>query len=148
MANITIDRGHIRSRLIVEIATGTRPYSAIARDYDVTRQAIAEFAKRHHLAIADARAAAQDATAHLWVSQRTARLAEIQQTIEDIDQSIRTPTPDEDGNPVPAEDRAALYRLRLQAIRQAAEETGQLRDTAPVQTVEIRLNGVDLTALA
>jgi transposase-like protein len=132
-----LDRGRARLRLIHEIATGNHSYAALARQHGVTRSAISQFAARHQLAILDARQALDDDTAALWVSRRRDRLAEIQQTIEDLDAQL-------DAQP---EDRAQLWRLRLQAIRQAAEETGQLRDTAPVHTVEIRLNGVDLDQL-
>lgn len=132
-----LDRGRARLRLLHEIATGNHSYAALARQHGVTRSAISQFAARHQLAILDARQALDDDTAALWVSRRRDRLAEIQQTIEDIDVRL---TMD------PA-DRAPLLRLRLQALRQAAEETGQLRDTAPVHTVEIRLNGVDLDQL-
>jgi predicted transcriptional regulator len=132
-----LDRGHLRARLIREIAGRTESYAQIAHRWGVTRSAVSQFAARHALAIADARADLDDSTAHLWVTHREARLAEIQQTIEDLDARLaRDPA-----------DRAPLLRLRLQAIRQAAEETGQLRDTAPVHTVEIRLNGVDLDQL-
>lgn len=136
-----LDRGHERARLITAIATRSASYNQLARDRNVSRQAISAFAKRWALAISDARAAADDDAAHLWITRRTARLAEYQQTIEDIDQTLNSDT---EGQP---DDRAALLRIRLQALRQAAEETGQLRDTAPVQTVEIRLNGVDLSQL-
>lgn len=129
-----LDRGHTRARLIHEIATRTEPYTKIADRHGVTRSAISQFAARHALAIADARASLDDEAAHLWVTHRTARLAEIQQTIEDLDDALA-------GGLAP--DRAPLYRARLAAIRQAAEETGQLRDTAPVHTVQIVLNGVD-----
>jgi len=132
-----LDRGHLRARLIREIAGRTESYAQIARHHGVTRSAVSQFAARHQLAILDARQALDDDTAALWVSRRRDRLAEIQQTIEDLDAQL-------DAQP---EDRAQLWRLRLQAIRQAAEETGQLRDTAPVHTVEIRLNGVDLDQL-
>jgi transposase-like protein len=132
-----LDRGHLRARLIREIAGRTESYAQIACRHGVTRSAISQFAARHQLAILDARQALDDDTAALWVSRRRDRLAEIQQTIEDLDAQL-------DAQP---EDRAQLWRLRLQAIRQAAEETGQLRDTAPVHTVEIRLNGVDLDQL-
>jgi transposase-like protein len=132
-----LDRGHLRARLIREIAGRTESYAQIARRHGVTRSAISQFAARHQLAILDARQALDNDTAALWVSRRRDRLAEIQQTIEDLDAQL-------DAQP---EDRAQLFRLRLQAIRQAAEETGQLRDTAPIHTVEIRLNGVDLDQL-
>jgi transposase-like protein len=132
-----LNRGRSRLRLIHEIATGRHSYAELARRHGVTRSAISQFAARHQLAILDARQALDDDTAALWVSRRRDRLAEIQQTIEDLDAQL-------DAQP---EDRAQLWRLRLQAIRQAAEETGQLRDTAPVHTVEIRLNGVDLDQL-
>jgi transposase-like protein len=132
-----LNRGRSRLRLIHEIATGRHSYAELARRHGVTRSAVSQFAARHQLAILDARQALDDDTAALWVSRRRDRLAEIQQTIEDLDAQL-------DAQP---EDRAQLWRLRLQAIRQAAEETGQLRDTAPVHTVEIRLNGVDLDQL-
>jgi transposase-like protein len=132
-----LNRGRSRLRLIHEIATGRHSYAELARRHGVTRSAISQFAARHQLAILDARQALDDDTAALWISRRRDRLAEIQQTIEDLDAQL-------DAQP---EDRAQLWRLRLQAIRQAAEETGQLRDTAPVHTVEIRLNGVDLDQL-
>lgn len=140
---MTLDRGHERARLITAIANRTASYNTLAKERGVTRQAISAFAKRWALAIADARAAADDDAAHLWISQRTSRLAEYQQMIEDIDQALRV----DDEYAESPDDRAALLRIRLQALRQAAEETGQLRDTAPVQTVEIRLNGVDLSQL-
>jgi hypothetical protein len=132
-----LDRGRARARLIHDIATRRTTYTQLARERGVTRNAISMFAARHALAIADARLNADDDAAHLWITHRTARLAELQQTIEDIDARL---TMD------PA-DRAPLLRLRLQALRQAAEETGQLRDTGQVHTVEIRLNGVDLDQL-
>lgn len=142
----SLDRGHERARLITAIAHRTAPYSQLAAERGVTRQAISAFARRWALAIADARAAADDDAAHLWISQRTARLAEYQQTVEDIDAALRFGLIDDEYVSTP-DDRAALLRIRLQALRQAAEETGQLRDTAPVQAVEIRLNGVDLSQL-
>jgi len=132
-----LNRGHTRSQLIRQIATHEHSYAELGRRYGVSRSAISQFAARWALAISDAQRDIDDETTHLWVSHRAARLAELQQTIEDIDSAL-SEIPD---------DRAQLLRIRLQAIRQAAEETGQLTQNDDQKTVRIEFNGVDVSQL-
>jgi predicted transcriptional regulator len=111
-----IERGHIRRQLICELAKGERTQVELAEDFGVDQSTVSAFMKRHAGEIIEVQRDIADKYLGLWIADKALRLAEIQQIIDDIE----TVTGD-NGSP-----DADLVRVKLTALRNAAEELGQL----------------------
>lgn len=124
-----LSRGHIKWKLIQELARQDKTQRALAREYDVAHSSITEFKQRHAAEIAEVRADLENEFAGLWIAQKTQRLAEYQTDAEEIgDARVQAIVGhDEDGEPITAEKvDAALIRAKHAALRAAAEELGQI----------------------
>jgi predicted transcriptional regulator len=130
-----------RANLIRDLAAGDTSQTDLAARYGVTQSAISKFAGRHQLAIIDARGHITEEGAGLWIASRRARLAEIQRVAEDVNAEVDRAI--SDGTPLDA----GVLRVKLTALRNAAEELGQLKDTGGVQTLRIEIPGIDMTKL-
>lgn len=157
----------VRLGLIRELAQALQP-SALARKYEVTPAAIAQFAKRHEDEIAAAREDLTNAFHGNWLADKEARVAEYLRDIELMNTLIeelvtaRTVelvrlrgTQDDDAthelvevqDVTPAVARA--LRAKHRALHQAAEELGQLPSRVQVniggRRVEHIIKGVDIS---
>lgn len=134
-----LERGNTRYRLIRAVAQGERNQLDLAEDFGCTQSAISRFIQRHAGEIMQARNDLLDRFGHLWVADKGARIAELQQIIEDIEAL------GEDGRTDPEQ-----MRVKLAALRSVAEELGQLPARMVIKhegTVRTEIVGADLAAL-
>lgn len=133
-------RGPVRVRLIHDLALDAFTERALAEQYDVSQPSIHEFRDKHSYQIMMARDHIESEVAGLWIAEKVNRLAELEDDVEHINEALAT---------VPAEDRPRLYLAKHRALRNAAEELGQLapkRVDANV-TVRYEIANVDMKAL-
>lgn len=133
-------RGWRRILLINELALDARPQTELAEAFEVTQAAISQFAARHRMRIANARAEIESSVAGLWIADKTSRLAELEDLVERLNDEI-------DGAPAELLPRLALAKCR--ALRNAAEELGQLAPKRIDVGVQVRYEvvGVDMDRL-
>jgi len=122
--------GLVRRKLIRELALKMPDvtYTEIAKRYNVTQAAISQFAKKHADEIAAVAKDADDQFAGLLIADKAHRLALLQEIVE----KAGVPAPkvtnagrvayDDEGNMITEID----VRAQMQALKQAAEELGQL----------------------
>lgn len=102
--------------------------ASIGQRYGVTGQAIGQFAKRHADEIAAVAKDADDEFAGMLIAQKAFRLGLLQEIAEKAGEAVPKVTPsgkvayDDDGNQIMEID----YRAQMAALKQAAEELGQL----------------------
>jgi transposase-like protein len=141
-----LERGHVRLKLIRELAKGEHSQSELARRFGVSAQAISAFVQRHAERIADVASRLDDEFAGLWVAEKTNRIATYQQQIEDIAELLGDP--EQVGKA--GVGYAEVVRTAQAAMKAVADELGQIPAKVQVQhsgTLDVRLNGVDLGAL-
>lgn len=153
--------GHVKLKLIQELARDEVRRVELARRYGVTGAAISNFAKKHAEAIAAAKQRIDDEFAGMWIVQKKSRLAELEQDVDNINGSetarkeavtaalgdtldVQAAIAESEGlKPDPV-----LLRVKHKALRQAAEELGQLpaRVTVEIGDTHVRheIVGVDL----
>jgi hypothetical protein len=156
-----LERPHVRLKLIRELATGEKSNRALAKDFDVTAQAVDAFKKRHAARIAEVAARLDDEFAGLWIAQKAARIETLQSQVEHI-ADLLEPQTEEQAKAADEEyvrqrmagvnvSTAELMRTAQSALRAVSEELGQL----PARTVRheggvsvrYEVAGVDLEAL-
>lgn len=128
-------RGRERLNLIGDLAAGLLTGTQLAEKYDRHATQISEFKTRNADEIQAVRDAGGNLLAALWAAQKEQRIAELQRDIEAVADAL-------DDEDVPPD--AALLRAKHSALRQIAEELGQLTvkvDTT--QQVTYRLEGVN-----
>ena len=133
-------RGWRKILLIQELALDARPQTELAEAFGVTQPAVSQFATRHRERIAKARSEIENSVAGLWISDKSARLAELEDLVERLNEEIEGA----DARTLP---RLGLVKCR--ALRNAAEELGQLAPRQYDVTARVRYEvvGVDLEAL-
>lgn len=125
-----LERGWARAALIRDLATGEKNQVQLAQKYGVVQSSISEFADRHRDEIASVRSKIEDEWAALWVAEKFNRVAELQSDIEEIS---KLPLPDKD-----------LLRVKHAALRQIAEELGQLKTHVEVGgKITYTITGID-----
>lgn len=141
MAEQHRDRGKLSGRigraLARDLALGELNQSALAEKYGVVPSSITEFKQRRAEEIAAIAAHADDEYAGMWIAKKVARLAELERIFD----TAMTPTPKiapngkvvqrvsdtgEDGRAVIETIMEIDGRAAMQALKQAAEELGQL----------------------
>lgn len=146
--SLPLERGWIRPKLIRELAEGTKTQEQLAQEYGTSRVSIANFKKRHLTAIEQQKADFENEFAALWIANKAARLAVLQDDVEALTEQF-----DLDGNAFHEDKKAALdaVKTRHAALLQAAKELGQLPSAAGVQVetkrVTFMIPGVDLEQL-
>lgn len=141
-----LERGHVRQRLIRELATGEHTQAELGRRHGVSRQAVSAFAAKHAERIADVASRLDDEFAGLWIASKTARIAELEAQVDRLTELLTDPEVAARANVGVAE----VERTIQSAIRNVSEELGQLPARVQVQhsgSLDVRLNGVDLDAL-
>lgn len=128
-----------------DLAMTVAPQSVLAEKYGVSEAAISQFKARKAEEIAEIAAAADDEYAGMWIAKKVARLAEL----ENIFDQAMTPTPkvfgkdaDQVCDPVTGEPVYEVDgRAAMQALKQAAEELGQLATRVQLNGgIEVRTN--------
>lgn len=127
--------------VIQQLADGKLSNTEIAEKWGITPQAISQFGKRYAAEIEAQRADLENEFAALWVADKHKRIAVLQQDIEQADflQSI-----------IPTGDSGAVARVKHAALKQVAEELGQIPNKTQVQhtgKVEYNIVGVDTSDL-
>lgn len=145
-----LERGHVKIKLIRELAAGEHSQAELARRHDVTPQSMSEFTQRHAERIAEVAekllAQADAEFAGLWVAEKRNRIAEYQQQIDDVADLMADPALAAKAGVQAAE----MFRVAQSALKAVAEELGQLPGRVQVQhsgSLEVRVNGVDVAAL-
>lgn len=114
--------------MIRDIALSGMTQKEIGEKYGVGQSSVSEFATRNREAINAVRADADNEYAGILIAQKRERLA----LLEEIADEAMKPTPkiDNKGNHVQDRDGEYVYeidgRAAMQAVKQAAEEMGQL----------------------
>lgn len=126
------DRGKLGGRvgraLARDLALTDASQSALAEKYGVTQSSISEFKQRRAEEIAEIAANADDEYAGMWIAKKINRLAELERIFD----TAMTPTPKitNKGTLAYTEDGTVINeidgRAAMQALKQAAEELGQL----------------------
>lgn len=127
-----LERGWRRSALIRDLAAGDQTQVQLAVKYGVTQPAVSAFRDRHEREIDAVRTQLDDKWAALWVADKFNRVAELQSDVETIT----------------GEDDEKLLRVKHAALRQIAEELGQLKQVVEVGgSVTYTITGLDPAAL-
>ena len=138
---MTFVRGRQRLRLIQELALGARSQVELAEQFGVRQPTISDFRRQYADRIDTARARIEDELAGLWIYEKANRLAEYEADVEQINERLeQDPLPD---------DYVKLYAAKSRALRNAAEELGQLapRSVNLTSRVHYTIEGVDMDAL-
>lgn len=122
-----------RRKLIREIALGDETQSQLARRYGVTAQSMSDFKKRNADEIAAVAADADNEYAGMLIASKAYRLALLEQIVEQAGIPVPKVTPAgkivHRWNAETGEDEEVMeidVRAQMQAVKQAAEELGQL----------------------
>lgn len=172
-------RGWKLHRVLQDLAVGTKTQLQIADEWGVTQQAISAIAKREAHRVERYRASAEDKFAGLWIADKEARVAELQDDADEakavaallssqllgnsptvgsagptspVSSGTVAPSVPSGASPTMPVDPAsvgaltALMRVRANALRQAADEMGQIpakvQITVSPVSVDYTLNGV------
>lgn len=133
-------RGPTKIRLIHDLALDAWSERDLAAQYGVSQQSINEFKHRNLTQIATAREDIENRLSTLWITNKADRLAELEDDVDQINAELES---------APLAMRPRLYLAKHRAIRNAAEELGQLapRDINASVTVRYEIAGVDMGAL-
>lgn len=129
-------RGRYKLALIRDLATGEWNPDSLAVMYGITPEQVAAFQQEQATDIAEVSAALSGTlsveTSGLWLTKKQQRLAEYQQAIEDIDETIESLR--NDGVNWSRAHRD-MFRVRLDLYRAAADELGAYpqRTAAPAR---------------
>ena len=141
----------VRRAIMIQLATGNKSQSAIAREFGCSQTAISYFNDRHRDEIEAIRESSLDEFTGIAIAQKAARL----QAYEEILKKCMTPTPKMAGKEYvhdPKNPGEVVYEIDANAavkvLRQVAEELGHLPSRIVLAGgVDVRtnytLNGVD-----
>lgn len=133
-----------RRELVRDLAEGALSTADLAVKYEITEGYVNRFAGRNREQIFSLRFDPDDEIGALWISRLAARVESLQADVEHIDELLeegkagRTP--------------ARLLEVKHAALRQAAEQLGQLRPdpygNGAIREIEYRVVGVDPALIA
>lgn len=132
-------RGHRKQLILRDLAEGKMTYGKIAEKFGISVSRVSDIARwpASREIIEAMRQDLEDQFAGLWVAKKQNRIADYEQQIEDIDETMR--------NALTVD--PALVRARAALVRSVAEEMAQLPNRVTVQVqkrrVENLLDGVD-----
>lgn len=140
MPRVGVLRGPKRIRLINDLALDANSERELATRYGVSQPSIHEFRQRHADQILLARSTIEDYFGALWIADKVSRLAELEDDVEQINDLLDNAS---------IEDRSKLYLAKHRALRNAAEELGQLapRQVSAQVSVRYEIVGVNMDAL-
>lgn len=122
-----LERGHVKAKLVRELAKGERSTTQLAADFDVSRQAVDQFAKRNTARILEVSKRLDDEFAGIAFADKVNRVAMLSQQIEDVTEILADPETAARAGVQYAE----MARAAQSAARAISEELGQL----PARTV-------------
>jgi len=162
----------IQVALCNQLAEGKITRTRLAEMYGVSIPSISSFAKKHAERIEALRQDASRAVAEIWIADKAARLTVLRDVIESlaaaaprrglVDRVTDLPWESEGVDPIELRDQVLreitedlpdekLIKRLMEALKQAAEELGQLPTRMTVQTtgstVNYNIEGVDMDAL-
>lgn len=130
-----LTQGWVKHRLIRQLAEDRHVDQHYADEYGVSSRAISAFRAKWAIEIADAKKDLEDEFSHLWIANKAYRLAEMQ---EDVERIADTMDPE-------------MLAVKHKALRYASEELGQLpgRQQIAINTgqVSYTIEGVDMETL-
>lgn len=140
-----LERGWMRTRLIIELAKEEKTQRQLASQFDCTQSAIALFKKRHRAEIEEAKDRLTDEFVSLWAAIKSDRIAEYTQDIINCNALIR----EEMELDEPDSELISRYmRSKHRAIRSIAEELGQIPRSVDLKMdakqLEYIIAGVDM----
>lgn len=139
-----LERGWVKYRLIADLAAMEHTQVELAAKYGCAQSSISEFATRHAVEIDDKKRALADELHGLWIANKADRLAEYQQTVEDIETFIESTDMSD------KEAREAVG-IKLRALRAVADELGQVPQRpaggGTTTTVTVSVDGVKVDDL-
>lgn len=118
-----LSRGRVKIFLMRDLALGAESMQDLAYRYGVTTMAISAFAKRHANHITEIRGDLESEWAGVWIADRQARIAEIQQLVEDMNDQIAEEVTNGGLSPTVG---VPLVKMVLGAYEQVARELGQI----------------------
>jgi predicted transcriptional regulator len=126
-----LTRGWVKQKLCRELAVGEKTQVQLAEEYGVSQPRISQFLKEHSTRVNEIRENLADEFAGMWIADKRARLAELEEMADRIG-------PSRDPNKM---------RLVKELLKQAAEELGQIPTKANVTIDQHRITyaveGVD-----
>jgi hypothetical protein len=134
-------RGWRKRQLIRDLALGELSTAQLAEKYEQQENSINGFLRRNKEFIDEVKAAHDNEYAGLWIASKSARIAEYQQDVEEINEVLaRQLDSGEDLN-------AGLIRMKHVALKSVAEELGALPNRVTLQSdnkvVTYHIEGVD-----
>lgn len=138
-----LDRGFVRFRIMRQIIDGWS-LNKLAAEYGVAKTTITDFKRKYAQDIERLRESVNDEMQGLWVASKFNRIAEYQQTLEDIEDTMGKLL---SVGTVLGPGDMALIKEKRNLLRQVAEELGQLPNRNQVQiagaSVSYHFDGVD-----
>lgn len=132
-------KGHVKLRLLHDLAAGSKHQSELAKQYGVTEGRISQIKSENIDRIEAIRANAENEFSGLWIADRKNRIAEYESDVEDINESLMSSNLEKMVHPY-------LLSAKHRALKSAAEETGQLTTNFAAK-VEYNVTGVDTERL-
>lgn len=121
-------RGWRKRQLIRDLALGNLTFEELAAKYDHAEVSIRTFARKNKEFIDEVKAAHENEYAGLWIVSKSARIAEYQQDVEEINEVLaRLLDTEQDLN-------SNLIRMKHNALRSVADELGELPTRVQLQS--------------
>lgn len=143
-----IERGHVKWALMRDLADGL-PSTQIYKKYNTTATSLDQFKKRHRAEIEELKSTVEAEMHHLWIASKGNRLAEYQQSVEDVEAALAALL--QLGTTLGPQDMQLIKEKRA-LLRNVAEELGQLPSRNNVQVTGAQVNyvfdGIDPDALS
>ena len=154
----------LKRKLILALAHQQGRKADLAGEFGISPSTLTRFIARHKEEIEAVRAGTEQRMTDLWIADKGARMAAYQRDVDVVEAEIESVVADrssQDGDVFPGEGDARLVdtsdqlgrlmRAKHRALRQAAEELGQIPSKVQInvggERVKHVLEGVDIEAV-